>query len=457
MPRSKCIFYLFFIAIFFSTISFANTSNQHASSTFLTIADIHFSPFYTCKGMPLSCAIVDKLRKAPASEWKNIFVQYDRQNPVYGKETGFTLLESGLAEFKKQAIKNHVQFVLVLGDLLAHNYKIMYQFYTGDISAEGAQSFVDKTMKFIMSELQRTFSNLDVYTVIGNNDAYAKHYVFEPQFYKNMAPIWEQVIKDKKSKIKMQQMFSRGGYYSLDIPRQKNLRLIVLNTTLFARLTKEANVEAQNQLAWLHAELASLSSNHQKALIALHIPSGVDIYKTIKQGEVIEFWHDQYTKRFLAELKQYASSIIGVFPGHVHADWFQVLKSTDASKAVLVTATPAISPQYGNNPGFKIYRYGTRSLLLEDYVTYFYPLDSKYKQWQVEYDFNKIYQPHCHHCKIVDGMNLIHSTGELANKYKKFYAVGQNAQPITRNNKWKLYWCAIPNIVASEYMACVKS
>lgn len=440
---------LLFSLLLVTQIIFAAPSNS--TSQFLTISDIHFNPFYTCDPDASSCEVVNKLRAAPASEWKQILTQYDTLSPVYHSDANFVLFESALDEAKKQAELNHAQYVLLLGDLLAHDYKTIYQQYSGDQTEEGIQSFVNKSMTFIMDEFNQHFPALDVYTVVGNNDTYADHYVSEPQFYVNMTPIWSAGIKDKNAKAQMEKTFADGGYYAVDILKQ-NIRLIVLNTTFFSQLTQSPLSDGEKELSWLQQELTQAATKNQQVFIALHIAPGVDVYKTVKGQEMIELWKPQLTKRFLEQVTANKQEINGIFAGHAHTDWFQLIPMSE----VPITSTPAISPQFGNNPGFKIYSYNMNSQSLQDFVTYFYSLDGD-KQWNKEYDFNEKYQPTCLGCPIVNGMKLIQKTGALADYFKFYFAVSTNSQPITKKNKWlPYYWCAIWNISEADYSHCVK-
>ncbi len=109
------------------------------------------------------------------------------------------------------------------------------------------------------------------YSLVGNNDGYTEHYASQAIFYKNIAPIWSALIRDKYHREKMQKEFAQGGYYALNI--QKGLRLIVLNTTYFSTRGTGMDQEAQNELNWLEKQLALLDTTQRKALIILHIPN----------------------------------------------------------------------------------------------------------------------------------------------------------------------------------------
>ncbi|MDR3492888.1 MAG: metallophosphoesterase [Gammaproteobacteria bacterium] len=454
--RNSLNFFLFSFVLIASPAIYADIPQ---TSQFLTLTDIHFDPFVTCHKNTSSCPLIEKLQQAPAVQWKTILTVYDTQPPRYKQDTCYRLLQSVLEEFKKIAAVDHPKFILVLGDMLGHNFRDNYALFTHDTTQEGYQAFVKKTMEFLTNEMATTLSTTDVYFTVGNNDSYQDDYVADPHglFFTDMAKLWSSEIKDKNNQAIIQQEMSAGGYYAIDIPQQAELHLIVLNSILFSNKVKGNGVEqaAQAELNWLHDQLVSVSAKHQKAIIALHIPVGVDVYATLqeKSDEIVELWQPQYTQRFLAEMKQFSPYVMTILGGHSHMDWFQILTFAD-SHPISVNVTPGLSPLFGNNPGFKSFSYLNRSLVIENVDTYSDSLDDT-QSWHKEYNFNAVYQPDCQDCQIIDGMKLIQKTGDLAQHYKMYYSVGTSSQPIT--TKWlPYYWCQLSAITAADYQTCLQ-
>lgn len=461
---SKQFFKIFSYLIFFFLLSgvtnklFAVENNKiNQPFHFLTLSDIHFDPFIACHETT-PCPVIQKLREAQSNEWPMILAKYDTEFPRYRQDSNYHLLRSSLIAAKRASQKENIQFVIVLGDFLGHDYRRLYKKYAGDKSRAGYESFVKKTMTFLTRELALAFPSIDVYAVVGNNDSYRADYYSSPngQFFADIANLWSGLIKEKANRTAMQREFPIGGYYAIDIPHQPNLRLIVLNTVLFSSKAKgkEINQAANKELNWLHQQLELAKTKNQKVFIAMHIPAGIDVYATLqfRLFRLIELWETEYTKRFEAELKQFAPQLAGIFAGHLHSDWFQILTLSNANK-IPVTGTPAISPLFGNNPGFKIYTYSPESEQLENYETYYYPMNPN-KSWGVEYTFNRIYQANCKQCQIINGMTALRPENNFVDYYKHFYSVGTNSQPIvTRWNPY--YWCATRGINADEYKRCV--
>lgn len=426
---------------------------------FISLADLHFDPFLSCQKMP--CLLIQKLQAAPVSQWDAILAQYDKSQPVYGKDSNYSLLKSALAAAQKEGQQPNVDFVLVLGDFLAHDYDKKFKRYSGDSSQAGYLTFVKKTFQFLANELNQAFPRLDVYLVVGNNDSYGKDYSVEPQgaFFRDLSLSQAFLIKNKGNRRDFQQSFPRGGYYALNSPKDPNLRLLFLNSVLFSNKANGPRLQqaAQAQLDWLHQELSSVRQKKQKVLIAMHIPTGIDVYTTLfVPFGLIQFWKEAYTQQFLEEIRQTSNQVMGIFQAHTHADAFQVLTAANY-RSVPFTGTPSISPIFGNNPGFKIYNYSLPALRLVGFSTYYLPLNNK-NQWEKEYDFEEAYQLNQSEDEMVKGMLQLQPRGELADHYKAYYAVNRDSQPITKRNKWlPYYWCAIRGLTSPEYRSCLST
>lgn len=443
------------VFIFFTTVVYAENTKVPSDVQILSLADIHFDPFLSCHGQS-TCPLIQSLRAAPASAWPSILSKHDLSRPAYQQDSDYALLASALAAAKQAAEKNQVKMVFVLGDFLGHDYRELYKKYSRDASRAGYKEFVRKTMTFLTDELANTFPHTDVYAAVGNNDSYLGDYRFDKNgaFFSDTNRLFAGLVKDPANKSALRAAFSRGGYYAVTI--SPDTRLIMLNTVLFSAKAKpgEAAGLAQSELTWLHEQLLSAKEKNQHVMIAMHIPTGVDVYATLKYRmfRLIQFWNDEYTDRFEAELKEFSPQLIAIFAGHLHSDWFQMLK-IDNRNTIPVTGTPSISPIFGNNPGFKIYQYSPADGKLRNFQTYYYPLNTK-AGWGVEYSFDKIYQPNCRDCALPDGMGHLKPANVLADYYKRFYAVSTTSQPIT--TKWMpYYWCAVREVDLDKYKKCI--
>lgn len=436
--------------------AYAASKTTIKNDNFLTLADIHFDPFLSC-GQTKPCELIDKLRKAPVKDWEALFAKMDVNLPRYGEDSNYPLLTSTLTAAKKIAASEQVKYVIVLGDLIGHDYRSDYLRFSSDKRGAGYRPFVLKTLQFLASEIHNAFPTLNVYTVIGNNDSYGGDYVTngDGQFFRDTANVFAPLILSNENRSDMLKTYPMAGYYSVLLSKQLNLRLIVLNSSLFSYKAQGKNVTktANTQLVWLHNQLEAAKKQNQKVFIAMHIPVGIDVYASlrIKLFTLLELWKSQYAAQFQAELKAYASQIDAIMAAHLHSDYFQILNLGNNNE-IPVTGTPAVSPIFGNNPGFKVYNY-SNTTELQDFATYYYPLSTQHA-WTKEYDFNHVYQANCPGCPIIKGMELIEESGKLAEYYKSFYSVGTASQPIV--DKWyPYYWCAIREVNPQGYKECV--
>jgi len=367
----------FLCALAFSQPLFASEKEFN----FLTLADIHYDPFVACH-QTVPCPLIQKLQRADVDQWHAILSQYDNDAPQYHIDTNSVLLFSSLVAAKQAAALHHVQFVMVLGDFLAHDYRLQYIKFTRDHSRAHYQLFVKKTLIFLNNELARTFPSLTVYMVEGNNDSYRGDYYSSPnsQFFLDTAERWSELIQSSANRSIMKKEFSQSGYYAIDVPNVPSLRLIVMNTVLFSYKSKGEHIDeaAKKELAWLHNQLSLAKSKKQQVLIAMHIPPGIDIYASLKIRlfRLVALWMPAYTMQFEEELKQFSTEIVGILAGHLHSDWSQII-STDHGQGIPMSGTPSISPIFGNNPGFKIYTY-TPGQKLERAETHNYLLNYKW-------------------------------------------------------------------------------
>jgi len=380
---------IFCICILISTVSSAEPVPSDKIN-FLVIADIHFNPFTSC-GISKVCPLIKLLRNAPASQWSEILAKYDVKPPQLREDTNYPLLTSSLAAAKEAANTNHVQFVLLLGDYLGHEYYAKYNHYSEDKSFSGFQSFTRKTMEFLGYQISAAFPANNVYFVIGNNDSYQGDYFtyVNGQFFNDVAKMWSGLIKNPSNRSAMQKQFPYAGYYSVVLPYPGSIRLIALNSIVFSYKAKGRDIDklAQEQLNWLHKELETAKVNHESVFIAMHIPEGIDVYATLRTRlfRLFTLWKPSYIQRFQKEINSYASEITGIFAGHLHADMFRILTTADYHEIPMINVA-SISPNFGSNPGFKLCTYSTNPVQLDGYVNYSFPLNGR-RTWNIESRF----------------------------------------------------------------------
>jgi len=327
----------------------------------------------------------------------------------------------------------------------------LYYQYASDKTTAGYQSFVNKTFKFLTSQLEHTFPNVDVYSVMGNNDSYSGDYNMDdlPLFSQDLAANWSSLIRTKKNQAAFQSQFKHAGYYAVKAPGTENLLLVGLNSTVFSKSAEGGNYQetAKEELQFLHNTLASAQRNHERVLIFMHIPDIVDAANSSKSDpyQTQKYWRSEYSESFQQELYDHRNMIAGIIAGHLHLDWFHVVNN------IPVASTTSISPLF-NNSGFKVFNYSTATDQLVNYQTYYQSPETN-NEWRLEYDFNQTYQPGCVSCKLVNGMNSLDRDNPLIDAYTKYYQVSADS-PINLGN-WIYYWCSIHHNSVGDYEACL--
>jgi hypothetical protein len=433
----------------------AQEQSGTAAANFVALSDIHFDPFYTCKKDIIACPIIKQLVKTEPKYWAQVLAHYDGGAvSAYHNDTNYPLLKSTLAAASQMSKPKQPKFILILGDFLAHNYKINYQLYTGDLSQSGYETFVKKTMQFLTLQIQNAFPNASIYPVVGNNDSYGDDYEVVPsgRFFTDTATTWSSLLQGDPGTYA--QTFPLAGYYALSPVNAPQLRLIVLNTVLFAKKGDAATQKAALQeLNWLQEQLEAASKQQQKVWLVAHIPVGINVYTTLKSvnKQIDPFWLDSYTHIFQNILTQYSPIITAIMTSHIHMDGFQIIS---APKPIPNSVVSAVSPMFGNNPSFKIYTYSLENLELQDFATY-YLNERARNDWQKEYQFSSFYLPNCKRCDLLKRMQSIKKTGLAANAYQIFYTISTHSQPISQNKWLPYYWCAINNITVNDYQKCI--
>jgi len=424
---------------------------------FISLADIHFDPFAACKRAPRPCAMLQKLRAADYKSWNVILASNGMPMSSYGEDTNYPLLQSTLMELKKINTNSNPQFVLILGDFLAHSFREKYNKYSSDTSSESYHQFVNKTLQFLTDQLHQTFPNVNVYPLLGNNDTLTNDYDVVPNglFLHDAANAWSLLIKDKANRNAFLMTFPQNGYYAVTLPQQQ--KILMLDTVLFSSHTSNRvmTLAANNQMEWLKQQLALAKKQNRHVILACHIPVGVDIFTSFKLYFLFikGFWQTSYSAEFQQLMQQYADIVIAILPAHIHMDAFQSIPDTN----IPVIFTPSISPIFGNNPGFKEFTYDPHTLSLDNYVTYYLDNTAMISDWRLEYNFNQVYQHDCEpSCSLIHGIRNLSVNNRLALDYQQFFSVGHHSQPITKDHYWQsYYWCGIHNITKVAYKTCL--
>ncbi len=389
--RRHLICTLIVVCLSWLPMAHAAATSDAQSFYFLSLSDIHFDPFTACVGWRKgkTCSVVDKLRAAPASEWRRILSTQDTVQPAFNRDTGYVLLQNSLREAALKAKLYHPDMVLVLGDSLAHEFHFKYKAYSRDTSQAGYRHFVLKTLEFLNIMLRETFPQQDVVMLTGNNDTYSKNYYSEPDgaFFHDAGSLWSSLLLDAAAKQQMQSQFNAAGYYAIDLPHHPQVRLIALNSVLFSKKVSDIRVDvaAQLELNWLHQQLQRAKDHHQQVLLTFHIPPtlNLDLMQRISLFDAHQFFKNDDLLRFQQELSAYYPQIGSIISGHLHYEWQQWF-AVGNNRRLLIITVPSISPVFGNDPAFKIFHYTPTAAKVDSVYTYTFPLKMG-TDWQESY------------------------------------------------------------------------
>ncbi|XP_068676058.1 sphingomyelinase phosphodiesterase D-like isoform X2 [Montipora foliosa] len=354
--------------------------------------------------------------------------------------------------------------------------------FTGDLSGHqmwtsyAGPEKVLENIATVSSKIHSRFPKIPVFPLIGNNDL-PGHYVLPnstSDWYQKLLSYWHPLIlcsgcpsyvQNTRSEQVLNRTFLEGGYYNTTIAGGK-IVLLVLNS-LYWSVTVERRVEtdqkASKQLVWLEEQLLLARNQGQKAIVASHIPAGVDSYSSNP------FWFSNYTDDFVRIVAQnYSDLVIGQFFAHTHKDDYrlQTLSSDitfnqrDPSKSFVLLA-PAISPVYHNNPAFRLFSLDTEILALTDFTQYFMDLvmatEFSSPVWQLDYTFSKKY-PSNNTFIDAERINKLNQQllSQTSNKVWKGYVFSRetNYQPMPYN-RFTLY-CAMRFVHFQNFHVCIK-
>ncbi len=429
---------------------------------FVLLSDIHYDPFTNPE-------LVKELIAAEPDQWEAIFAGSGTEGyGAYHEETNYPLLASALQHMKRVAPRP--DFILFPGDFLAHGFISRFQKASGSTRPEDTHAFIDKTIAFVTSMIAAQYPKTPIYPALGNNDSYCGDYMIEPAgaFLKTTAATWESVFHDAGNARSFLRTFPTGGYYAVTLPGGKT-RLLVLNAIYFSvkyqdRCGSGGTDPAQAQLEWLEAELASAADNQQRVWLLYHIPPGANTYSTWKDAgggaltEVAFFWQSTYLEPFLELVRHHASVVEVAFAGHTHMDGFRLVGQQPGrpSAASFVRIAPAISPIFGNNPGFQVFTYNRRTFQLIDYTTEYLDLAAKpAKGWKREYSFGETYAQSALTADTLQDVyySMLGSPGGDLEEYIRYFDVNNASLDNLDQSSWPAYWSAIGQMQSSGFLA----
>lgn len=412
-------------------------SIAYANHSVLVLSDIHLNPYYNCQQSSKPCTSLQELIAKDTNQWPKILESKTLNH--YHEDTNNALLIQGLNKIKPIADEQQISSIFILGDFLAHHFYALYERYAPETAKDqnSYRKFCEKTFSYVLMQIHQRFPKAKIYFVLGNNDSDTGDYSFPSKdmlnTMANKAALYAEAnIKDN---------FAAGGYFKLALdPRTE---IIGLNTVILSQQGLNQKI-ALMQLTWLEKTLKAAKTSGKKVIFLQHIPFGLNAYKTSYWQET-PFLNPLLQQQYLNLLDKYSSSILNIYAGHLHAEYFSLI-----NKKTPLIGTIALNSIIGNNPGFKILNLHSDNSF-ENYKSYITDLNNPELNWQLLYEFKPSYgdlnfladfPKNLKDARVID--------------YRRFYN-GANPslpQPISNDKDWPYYYCAISNMTSEEYQHC---
>lgn len=456
------------ILIAFLVLVSSRTGSARADSgAFLVISDIHFDPFF-------DGTLFDRLASRPVEQWRAIL---DESKPggfsPRGTDSNYALLRSSLEDARRR--NPGPDFILYPGDFPAHQWSSKYDRLAKRSHLDDPQAYRDfttKVIRFLAGEFARAFPGVAILPTLGNDDSYCGDYMIEPEgpFLAMFAEAWAPLLGPAEAHDSFLTTFPIGGYYSMRLPHLKNGRLIVINSVFFSVNYKNTcggagQTPALDQFRWLDQVLDQARADGESVWLLMHVPPGIDSFNSAESvtggGPAETFWQRELTGRFLRLARERRGTIKAAFAGHTHMDDYRVVR-VDGRPDFLIKIAPAVSPIFGNNPGYQVFQYDRDAATIEDFQTYYLTdLDSQPRaaphsegRWALEYDFREAYSAPAPSAQAVAGLADGMSQNALVRRnYTTFYGVSA-ALEITPKTL-DVYRCAMDHVAEPDFLRCL--
>jgi len=437
----------------------------------LLLSDIHLDPF-------LDPGKVPQLASAPASRWHAILdasasadqearmAILEKTCHTRGRDTSQELFVSTLRQLRTEAA--HSRFAVISGDLLAHSFDCKFKATMPGATEAAYRAFTVKTMDYILLQVRAALPGVPVYPVLGNNDSGCGDYQLDPHsaFLAEAAPAFvADLAPNQRSTAK--DAFAAFGNYSVALPAPfQHMRIVGIDNLFEARKYAGCNGQpnpaaAQQQLAWLTAQLKAARAHGDKLWIVGHLPPGIDPYSTV--FHLRNVCAGQPPDPFLSSsalpntLAPYAEQIPLAIFAHTHMDEMRLIPGTGKQASIAIKLTPSISPINGNLPSYIRARVDPASGTMVDY-TVVASSDTKGSAWTQAYTFSEAYRQPAYTAATVSHLIAGFEADKSANSpasqtYIHHYYLKGGA--LLMSLFWPQYSCSLDHMEAEGYRRCV--
>jgi hypothetical protein len=454
----------------------AQAQQSSAGGSFLLASDLHFNPM-------ADGSLVGELAAAEPERWETILERSKKTAfSQYGEDTNWWLLQSSFNAMRTTL--PHPAFILVTGDLLAHQFPQTYLQVTHDTDREHYRQFVLKTVEFLALQLRKRFGATEILLTPGNNDENCGNYSIEAggPFLHDTAGIARKLAQANED---FDHSWEALGSYDVPHPTIGDVRIISLNSIFFSAKYHAAkfsegcasvdSTAASDLFGWLESRLAAAQQAHEKVWLMFHIPPGIDSYTTIQKyrtlakagsqtksedlcaSAIVSLWAPKWTAQFESLLGKYHDTVMASLAGHTHNDDFRIIGPAGKDRD-FVLISPAVSPVYNQNPAFRTITYAKDGSLTDDAVYYLanitFASSTTRGEWQREYRSSQEWKaPRLDAATLAALASKIKSDETTRNDWLKLYNVSSAAAYLPPNSMLGLY-CALEELDAKGYSEC---
>ncbi len=454
---SRCLVFAFGVVFACHAAVAANTD------TFVVVSDIHFDPFDPPD-------LAKALAAADPADWESHFSAAEGQAfSTYGRDTNHALLTSALRAVSAKA--GAVDFAIFPGDFLAHRFEEKTAAALGVAeTSEAARTFAAKTTLYVANALAAALPGKPLILALGNNDSACGDYEIEPGggYLAAIRDTVRRLAGADRVAPGFDKTYAAGGYYAVRHPTLDNTVVLVINDVLWSAKYQDAcgndgREAAEAEMTWLADRLARQKAAGGKVWLVHHIPWGIDPYSSLQakadtcSAKTVPFLREPFASRFATLLRDYADIINTSMSGHIHFDTYRLLFDGQARPVEADKVPPAISPIYGQNPGFQVWTHDGRSGEPIDYTTVYLAnltdaSASTPGDWRKEYTFTEAYgQPRYSAEAIAAIWKALATPGVIQERFRQFYNVSHGALD---EDTLSAYSCAIGHLDSPSFVAC---
>jgi hypothetical protein len=439
----------------------------------LVFSDVHFQPYIhpfvpggttlNSLTVPANTDLVTQLVAANTPQWPAIFEgslnALNLSPSAPGSDTNYALLSMALASIKQNL--GTCSAVIFTGDFLGHGLYQLYSQYSVDAQPGDANTFVDKTLTFVLQQIRAAVGAIPVYFALGNCDSYTGDGPDSTFLANNAQQLYAQALNGGGNELDVIGSIANGGYYAIE-PAGMNLMIVALNTFALSLGITPDTTMIDDQFAWFEGKLAEASNAGKKVWLLMHAPPGAVESSTGMpanyngNGQITVanmMWVATSQDRFMDIIDKYPGVITMSLAGHTHMDEFRLMSPGNA-----LAITAGISPFFGNNPAYKIFALDSVSLAPNDYTAVNCNLLPAPSQFGSYYTFSQAYALEGPLAgSLAELFPALLASSAAQTQYQGAFVSGNKAANSITGANWPVYWCGIGYMDETAFINAVNS